>query len=44
MIQIARLAKDNPAQIIQAPEHMPVKRLDEVKAARQMNLCWKPPV
>ena len=44
MIQIAKLAINNPAQIKQAPLHMPIKRLDEVRAARQPDLCWKPSV
>lgn len=44
MIAIAELAKNNPAQITQAPINMPIKRLDEVRAARQPDLCWKPPV
>lgn len=42
MIEIARLAKDNPTLITSAPVHMPVKRLDETKAARQPNLRWQP--
>lgn len=42
MIEIARLAKENPSSITQAPLHMPVKRLDETKAAREQNLRWKP--
>ncbi|MCX5668817.1 MAG: aminomethyl-transferring glycine dehydrogenase subunit GcvPB [Candidatus Omnitrophica bacterium] len=41
MIQIAELAKQNPSLITQAPLHMPIKRLDEVRAARQPDLCWK---
>jgi glycine dehydrogenase subunit 2 len=41
MIKIAGLAINNPASIIQAPQKMPIKRLDEVRAARQPDLCWK---
>jgi glycine dehydrogenase subunit 2 len=41
MIEIAGLAQDNPALIIQSPKNMPVKRLDEVRAVRQPDLCWK---
>ena len=41
MIKIAELAKHNPSLITQAPLHMPIKRLDEVRAARQPDLCWK---
>ncbi len=42
MIEIARLAKDNPAAVTQSPQHTPVKRLDETKAAREPNLRWQP--
>jgi len=41
MIEIARLAKENPQAVTQAPVTMPVKRLDETKAAREPNLRWK---
>lgn len=41
MIEIARLAQENPVLITQAPIHMPVKRLDETRAARQPNLRWQ---
>jgi len=42
MIQIAQLAKNNPSVITQAPLNMPIKRLDEVRAARQPDMRWKP--
>ncbi len=42
MIEIAHLAEENPAAVTGAPLHMPIKRLDEVRAARQPDLCWKP--
>ncbi|MFA6358246.1 MAG: aminomethyl-transferring glycine dehydrogenase subunit GcvPB [Candidatus Omnitrophota bacterium] len=42
MIEIARLAVENPLLVKQAPVSMPIKRLDEVRAARQPDLCWKP--
>ncbi|MCX5694234.1 MAG: aminomethyl-transferring glycine dehydrogenase subunit GcvPB [Candidatus Omnitrophica bacterium] len=41
MIKIAGLAKENPALVTQAPLKMPIKRLDEVRAVRQPDLCWK---
>ena len=41
MVEIARLAKENPAEVTQAPLHTPVKRLDETRAARQPDLRWK---
>lgn len=37
MIEIARLAETNPDAVKQAPLTMPVSRLDEVKAARELN-------
>jgi len=42
MIEIARLAKTDPDVLRNAPLNMPVKRLDETKAAREPNLRWKP--
>jgi len=42
MIEIAHLAEENPSAVTRAPLNMPVKRLDEVRAARQPDLCWKP--
>lgn len=42
MIQIAELAKNNPSAVTQSPLNMPIKRLDEVRAARQPDLRWKP--
>ncbi|MDL1970165.1 MAG: aminomethyl-transferring glycine dehydrogenase subunit GcvPB [Candidatus Desulfofervidaceae bacterium] len=41
MIEIARLAEENPQMIKDAPITTPVKRLDEVKAARNPDLRWK---
>ncbi len=41
MIEIARLSKENPTLVTQAPLHTPVKRLDETKAAREPNLRWQ---
>lgn len=42
MIEIARLANEDPDKIKQAPVNMPIKRLDEVRAARNPDLSWKP--
>ena len=39
MIQIAREAREDPQLLKDAPHNAPVKRLDEVRAARQMILC-----
>ncbi len=42
MIEIARLSESDPSAVTQSPVNMPIKRLDEVRAARQPNLRWKP--
>jgi len=39
---IIRELKENPELVENAPHTTPVGRLDEVKAARQMNLRWMP--
>jgi glycine dehydrogenase subunit 2 len=41
MIAIAREAKENPQHVKDAPLTTPVKRLDEVLAARKPDVCWK---
>ncbi len=43
LIAIAQEAKTNPELVKQAPQRLPVGRLDEVKAAREPNLRWAPP-
>ena len=40
MKQIAREAKENPEVLKQAPTTTPVRRLDEVKAAKDLNIRW----
>jgi glycine dehydrogenase subunit 2 len=42
MRQITKEAQENPEQLKQAPRTLPVRRLDEVKAARELDLAWKP--
>jgi glycine dehydrogenase subunit 2 len=42
MIEAAELAQKDPQRLKEAPLTMPVKRLDETKAARDLNLCWQP--
>lgn len=42
MIQIAREAEQNPEILRQAPHTTPLRRLDEVRAARKPDLRWKP--
>ena len=41
MIEIANLAKERPQALKDAPKTAPVKRLDEVKAAREPKLRWE---
>ena len=40
MIEISHEADTHPAQVTDAPLSLPVKRIDEVQAARQPNLRW----
>lgn len=40
MINIAREAKENPDLVKAAPLTTPVRRLDDVKAAREPDVCW----
>jgi glycine dehydrogenase subunit 2 len=35
--------RENPEEVRAAPERAKVKRLNEAKAARQPDLCWRPP-
>jgi glycine cleavage system P protein (glycine dehydrogenase) subunit 2 len=41
MIQIAKEAKENPEILKTAPHNAPVRRLDEVKAAKETILKWE---
>lgn len=41
MIKIAKEAKDNPEMLKEAPHNTPVRRIDEVGAARNLVLKWK---
>jgi len=42
MIAIKREAETEPATVKGAPHTTPVRRLDDVRAARQLDLAWKP--
>ena len=42
MIEIATAAKEDGVSYKEAPYTMPVRRLDDVKAARQLDLVYKP--
>ncbi len=40
MIEILNEAKTNPELVTTAPHTLPIKRLDDVKAARELDLTW----
>jgi glycine dehydrogenase subunit 2 len=42
MIAIREEAQTNPELVKTAPHTMPVRRLDDVRAARQLDLAWQP--
>jgi glycine dehydrogenase subunit 2 len=42
MVKIRDEAKASPDLVKGAPHTMPVRRLDDVKAARELDLTWKP--
>jgi glycine dehydrogenase subunit 2 len=42
MSQILKEASEEPGRVTSAPHTMPVRRLDDVRAARQLDLTWKP--
>lgn len=41
LVKIREEMKDNPTIVQNAPYTLPVKRLDDVKAARELNLTWQ---
>ncbi|MEM1229429.1 MAG: aminomethyl-transferring glycine dehydrogenase subunit GcvPB, partial [Pseudomonadota bacterium] len=43
MIAIREEARSNAALVTSAPHTLPVKRLDDVKAARDLDLAWQAP-
>jgi glycine dehydrogenase subunit 2 len=42
LAQILREASEEPERLTGAPHTMPVRRLDDVRAAKQLDLRWKP--
>jgi glycine dehydrogenase subunit 2 len=42
MVRIEREAEQEPERVTSAPHDMPVRRLDDVRAAKQLDLTWKP--
>ena len=43
LLKIAQEARSDPELLKSAPHRAPVGRLDEVKAARDLTLCYGPP-
>lgn len=43
MIDLLALSRNNPQAMKDAPLTMPVRRLDDVKAARELDIAWQPP-
>jgi glycine dehydrogenase subunit 2 len=43
MISIRREMAEDPEKLRSAPHTMPVRRLDDVRAVKQLDLAWKPP-
>jgi glycine dehydrogenase subunit 2 len=42
MIRIQHEAEEDPEQVRSAPHSLPVRRLDDVRAAKQLDVSWKP--
>jgi glycine dehydrogenase subunit 2 len=42
MVHIQKEAEEEPEHVRAAPHTMPVRRLDDVRAAKQLDLTWKP--
>ncbi len=43
MVKIRREATENPDKLLGAPYTLPVRRLDDVRAARELDVRWQPP-
>ena len=43
MGDLLALSRDDPQAMKDAPVTLPVRRLDDVKAARELDIAWKPP-
>ncbi len=43
MAEIRETARNKPDEVKQAPVSMPVRRLDDVRAAKQLDVAWRPP-
>ena len=41
VVQIRKEIKENPSVVKEAPHNLSIGRLDEVKAAKELNLRWE---
>ena len=41
LVAVAHEAQSNPEIVLTAPQSLPVKRLDDVKAARELDLAYR---
>ena len=41
MVEIREIAKENPEYLKGAPYNLPARRLDDVKAAKDLGIAWK---
>jgi len=41
MVEIETEAREQPEMVKSAPHTMPVRRLDDVRAARELDLVWQ---
>ena len=41
LITILKEAEESPALVKQAPHNLPVRRLDDLKAAKELDLTWR---
>ncbi|ASG68438.1 glycine dehydrogenase (aminomethyl-transferring) [Francisella halioticida] len=42
MVEIRDIAKENPEYLKKAPYNLPSRRLDDVKAAKELDIVWSP--
>ncbi|MGQ4005467.1 aminomethyl-transferring glycine dehydrogenase subunit GcvPB [Francisellaceae bacterium CB300] len=42
MVEIREIAKENPGYLKGAPYNLPARRLDDVKAAKELDIVWQP--
>lgn len=42
MVEIRNITKQNPEYLKGAPYNLPTRRLDDVKAAKELDIVWQP--